>query len=338
MSLAASPAEANQASTMRPSMSGITLDTLLHSNLEARSTAALLRPADGEPLSYAELDRRVSALAGLCASVEPPAGAQVVIAAPLGPEAVIALMAALRAGLAPHMIPVSATSDEAEAVMTSREAPIAIGISELAELRPLLALRSAAARSYHLRLLAGFGAHLPDGVAPADSLGDAGFAGSTTRCALSVSQPGAMNIPVECTEADIMALALDIAREVRPVPASRIVSTMSGVDATTLASSIGFGLIAGIEVTTLGLFHLARLWGCLTSSMAVHLVAPASIEPALHEAGISRHASLASLILIHEAGLAPPAAALSTGEAHAAIVDIWRGGNGQYAAQRRIMI
>jgi AMP-binding enzyme len=345
----ASTAQASPASTrhaqeaakvMRPSMAGITLDTLLQSNLEARATSTLLRPADGQPLSYAELDRRVDALAALFASVEPPANAPVLIAAPLGPEAMIALMAALRAGLSPHLMPASVTADDAEAVMTAREVPIAVGISELAELRPLLALRSAAARSFHLRLLAGFGPHLPDGVAPAGSPADAGFAASAARGMVSFSLPGAgeaqIDCQINCTEAEIMALALDIAREARPAPASRIVSTMSGIDATTLASSLGFGLIAGIEVTTLGLFHLAKLWGCLTSSIAVHLVIPASIEPALTDAGISRHTSLASLIVIHEAGLSAPATALSTDEARIAIIDVWRGSNGNYSAARRI--
>jgi non-ribosomal peptide synthetase component F len=335
-----SPAEARRtvgaAPVARPDLSGVTLDALLHSNLDARGGAPLLRLAEGEPFSYAALDARVDALAGLLRSVEPVPGSQAVIAAPLAPEAIVAVMAAWRAGMSPHAIPASVTAAQAEAVLTATEAPVAIGVSDLAELRPLLSLRAAAARSYHLRLLAGFGASVPDGVAPIDLLptGEAPPVVSG-RGPLYFTLPGADGGATPCTEAEIMALALDIAHELRPSPASRLVTTMSGIDAATLASSIGVGLIAGIEVTTLGLFNLARLWGGLTSSLAVHLVAPAAIKTALDQAGITRHKSLASLILIHEAGLAPPASALLTQTEPPAIIDVWRGAGGVYAAERR---
>jgi hypothetical protein len=293
-------------------------------------------------LTYATLDTRANALAALLASVEPDVGAPALVAATLTPEAVIAVMACLRAGLAPHLVPASITSDEAEALLTLREAPIAIGVGPLEELQPLLALRSAAARSFHLRLLAGFGPHVPDGVAPIDQMPEAAAPPVGERPSLAFTRPGRGGATglstddfVSCKEAAIMSLAFDVARELCPTPASRIVTTMSGVDPATLATSIGLGLIAGIEVTTLGLFSLARLWGSLTSSLAVHLVAPASIEPALDQAGITRHASLASLLLIHEFGNSPSSLPMPEGGRKAAIIDIWRKADGTCLAQRR---
>jgi hypothetical protein len=316
-------------------MAGVTLDTLLSMGVATRAGAPLLRGAAGDPLTYVALDAQANSLAALLASVEPEAAAPTIIAATLTPEALIAIMACLRAGLAPHLVPASLTGDEAEMLLTRREAPIAIGVGEVGELRPLLALRAGAARSFHLRLLAGFGPHVPDGVAPIDQMPAAGPLPLAPRPSLAFTVPSSIGEHVECDEAAIMSLAYAVARELSPAPSSRLVTTMSGVDCTTLATSIGLGLIAGIEVTTLGLFSLAKLWGCLTSSMAVHLVAPASIEPALAQAGITRHASLASLVLIHEVGLVSSALPLAGKGMKASIVDIWRNADGTCAVTKR---
>jgi hypothetical protein len=259
----------------------------------------------------------------------------VIIAATLTPEAVIAIMACLRAGLSPHVVPASITGDEAEVLLTRHEAPIAIGVGAVAELRPLLALRAGAARSFHLRMLAGFGPHVPDGVAPIDQMPEAVHLPPAARPALAFTLPDSLHTHIACDEAAIMSLAYGIARELCPAPASRIVTTMSGVDCATLATSLGLGLISGSEVTMLGLFSLARLWGCLTSSMTVHLVAPASIEPALAQAGITRHASLASLLLIHETGAAVSALPMPEGGMKASIIDVWRNADGTCLAQKR---
>jgi hypothetical protein len=316
-------------------MAGVTLDTLLSMGMGVRAGSPLLRGPEGEPLTHAALDARANALAALLASVQPEGGAPAVISATLSPEALIAIMACLRAGLSPHLVPASITGDEAEALLTRLEAPVAIGVGPVAELRPLLALRAGAARSFHLRLLAGFGPHVPDGVAPIDHLPLAGSPPLAPRPSLAFTLPSSIGNHVECDEAAIMALAYEVAGALFPAPSSRLVTTMSGVDCSTLATSIGVGLIAGIEVTTLGLFSLAKLWGCLTSSMAVHLVAPASIEPALAQAGITRHGSLASLVLIHEVGAEPSALSLVETGMKAGIVDIWRNADGTCVALKR---
>jgi hypothetical protein len=320
-------------------MAGVTLDTLLSTALGVRAGSPLLRGPEGEPITCAALEARASALAALLGSVEPEVAAPVIIAATLTPEALVAIMACLRAGLSPHLVPASITSDEAEALLTRREAPIAIGVGAVAELRPLLALRAGAARSFHLRLLAGFGPHVPDGIAPIDQMPAVGLLppalAPAPRPGLAFTLPSSIGEHTECDEAAIMSLAYEVARELSPAPSSRIVTTMSGVDCATLASSIGVGLIAGIEVTTLGLFSLAKLWGCLTSSMAVHLVAPASIEPALAQAGITRHASMASLVLIHDVGVEFSAMPLPEGGMKAAVIDVWRNADGTCAVQKR---
>jgi hypothetical protein len=316
-------------------MAGVTLDMLLSTGLGGRAASPLLRGPDAEPVTYAGLEVRANSLAALLASVEPEPAAPVVIAATLTPEALIAVMACLRAGLSPHPVPASITGDEAEVLLTRCEAPIAIGVGPVAELRPLLALRAGAARSFHLRLLAGFGPHVPDGVAPIDQLPPAPPLPPAVRPPLACTLPSLMAQRIECDESAIMSLAFDVARELCPAPSSRLITTMSGVDCATLATSLGVGLIAGIEVTTLGLFNLAKLWGCLTSSMAVHLVAPASIMPALEQAGITRHASLASLVLIHDVGRGAMVLPIPDRDMKAVVVDIWRGADGSCAAQKR---
>ncbi len=312
-----------------PDMQGMTFDLML-----AAATGNIMRPANGAPLDAAELTRQANGLAALLASVEPEPGASALALAPLGPEAIVTVLACLRAGIKPHFMSPAAGADRIAATLAAIDAPVAIGVAQVAELRPLLALREAAARSFSLRLLAGFGETLPDGVAPVAALAEAAAPEGCARPALAFGRDGGQ--PAEqAGEAEILQLAVEIAREIVPAPASRIVTTMSGVDSTTLASSFGLSLIAGIETTTLGVFDLARLWGCLSSSLAIHLVAPGSIEGALEEAGLIRHKALASLMLIHEPGENARPLAMPADAGRRPVVDIWRGAGRAEITRRR---
>src|SRR6478752_1453723 len=98
-------------------LDGLDLDTLLKALVRSRGYEAALRDppgrrswSDEQPrsLSFVDLDDRVSRLAGLLSTNHAQPGASVAILAPLGPEALVSILAALRSGLSPLMLPLHA--------------------------------------------------------------------------------------------------------------------------------------------------------------------------------------------------------------------------------------
>ena len=53
---------------------------------------------------------------------------------------------------------------------------MALGVGRVGTLQPLLMLRELAVRAFGMRFVGGFGAEVPDGVAPLDTLMDSGDA------------------------------------------------------------------------------------------------------------------------------------------------------------------
>ena len=276
--------------------------------------------------------------------MEPDAGANVLVTTALGDKALITMLACFKAGLTPCFVPVDLDADALTGQLGQLEAPIAIGSGEYGELRPLLALREAAMRSFHLRLAAGFGPSVPDGVADlgvvmAEDIPLPAPSKAAKNGRISFMSPQDRNrAGIVLDEPVLIAASLEVARELRATPGSRIITTMVGMDLASLASSFGTGLMAGLEVTPLGLFSLARLWACLSGSIATHLVVPAALEEALVQTGVTSHKALASLILVHAEGFDETAVAAkgpSAAIVGCATLDIWRPQPGGITVRRR---
>ncbi|MGW9328906.1 AMP-binding protein [Bosea sp. NPDC055594] len=273
---------------------------------------------------FAELDARVERLAGLLTLARPQPAARVAILAPLGPEALISILACLRAGLSPMPLPPHADEAELLGMIERSGAVMALGVGRIGTLRPLLLLRDVAARAFGMRFIGGFGTDVPDGVAALDQLLGHGAAqpavAATARAAISVVDDGDFSGPFAVQEKDVLAKALEISRVLKPLASSRIITTLVGADLAALATGPGIALLTGVELLPLGLFMLEDLHACLEGGRMVHLVVPAAMEPALARSRLGGHKALSSLVFVRR-GNEPPAA-LAIERPDIAIVDV----------------
>lgn len=296
-------------------LDGLDLDTLLKALAKGRGYEAALRDPPGRrswsdaiptSLSFAQLEERIDQLARLLTINRAQAGAVVAILAPLGPEAIVAILASLRAGLSPLMLPLHATEAELLGLIESAGAVMALGVSRVGPLRPLLTLRNLAVSAFGMRFVGGFGHDIPDGVAPLDTLmASAGLhplEAGAVRAPVFVVDGATLATPQSVGEREILGKALEISRLLKPLTSSRIVTTLVGGDLAALASGLGMSMLTGVELLPLGLFSLGDLQACIAGGRNVHLVLPGAMEPALARSRMAADPALASLVLVHRAG------------------------------------
>jgi AMP-binding enzyme len=296
---------------------GLSLDALLTAARHIRPHDIALRDPPGREswsgmvpgaLSFAALDEQVMKLASLFGMIQAAPGAGVAILAPMGPEVIASIMAALRCGLSPFILPLHASEDDLCALIEQGQAALAVGLSQVGDQRPLVGLRAAAARSYGLRFVGGFGPGVPDGVADINKILESAHGINlqvTTRPGgrILTVDPRVMRLTDSLNEQSMLTASLEMARLLRIAPSSRILTTMIGGDLASLASGLGASLLTGAEFLPLGLFRLSDLWASMTDGRRVHLVLPAAIEPAVLRAGLGQHEAVASLVFVHQGGL-----------------------------------
>ena len=296
-------------------LDGLTLDGLLSAMASARGHEVALRDPPGRAdwseastgsLSFAELDRRVRALAGLLATNHAQPGSAVAILAPMGPELIVSILACLRAGLSPLPLPPHAQEDEVLALAEMSGATLALGMASVGAVKPLLTLRAVALRSFSIRFVGGFGRDIPDGVAALDPL--------LSGQALHPVPPGVVRPPLliggsaeppvltALPERPLLAAALALSQSMKPLASARIVTTLVGSDLAALASGPAMALLTGVELLPLGLFDLGDLRACIASGRATHLVIPGAFEPALATSRLAWNPTLESLIVVHRGG------------------------------------
>jgi len=287
---------------------------------------------------FAELDGRVDRLAGLLMLARPQPGACAAILAPLGPEALVSILACLRAGLSPLLLPVHAGEAELLGLIERSGAVMALGVPRIGSLRPLLLLRDVAARAFGMRFVGGFGADVPDGVAALDQLlghgGSQPFTAAPVRSTISVVDGKSYAGPFPVAEKEVLAKALEISRVLKPLASSRVITTLVGGDLAALATGPGISLLTGVELLPLGLFMLDDLRACLEGGRSVHLVIPAAMEPALARSRLGGHKALASLVVVGRAE--DPPEALRIDRPDLAIVDVRMRSPAEISVSRRL--
>jgi len=297
-----------------PDLEGIGLEALVSVAIATQPDHDFLRePARrdiwsgvaGLPLSFAGLDQRARRLASLLGMSRLPERSKALILAPMGSEQLIAILAALRAGLQPVLLPLSAGSHALQGLFDAAGPCVAIATCRCGDLEPARMLRDAAARSFNARLVCGFGPDVPDGVVPLDSI-----IVSNKRlpdAPAPASPPGLLGLVAETgdgmrqtmLEAELVAASVALARVTRVGTDERVLSTMMNPSFCALASGPYLALLSGAEYLPLGLFSLSALWAGLSDGRATTLVAPAGIEGALRAAGIVGHETVRNLLLVH---------------------------------------
>lgn len=260
-------------------------------------------------LSYRDIDQRARRLASLLSLSRLPERAQALIIAPAGSEQLIAMLAAMRAGLRPFLLPLSAGQPELQGWLDAAGPSIGIATTRFGELAPARMLRDAAARSFNARLVCAFGPDTPDGVVPLDSVLVSTV--SLPELPALSNPPGTLPFAAQTSdgerqslrETDLVAAAVDIARCGHLGGHSRVLSLMTSPSFLGLAAGPYLALLTGAEYLPLGLFSQSALFDALRGGRATTLVAPASIEPALRKAGILGHPDITLVAFLHRHGL-----------------------------------
>ncbi|MGL4438946.1 MAG: AMP-binding protein [Bosea sp. (in: a-proteobacteria)] len=297
-------------------MDGLGLEAFVAVGLRSRPNQLFLREpvrkanwagTDGENLSYADIDQRSRRLASLLSLSRLPERSQALIFVPASSEQLIAILGVLRAGMKPHLMPLSTTSAALQAWLDGAGPSVAIGTSCCGDIEPALMLRDAAARSFNARLVCAFGQNPPDGVVPLDSI----IASNTSLPPMPVvtSPADILTITVETSlgvrqvlkQTEIVSATVEIARLVRLSEDQRLLSLMMSPSFCALASGPYLSMLTGAEYLPLGLFSLSALWAGLSDGKQTTLVAPASIEEALRNAGIIGHESVGNVLFLHAA-------------------------------------
>ena len=310
----------------------VTLDSLLRTNAAARPDAlALADPpdrasfTDGAPrrLRYGELEAAVDRLAGRFKSFALPQNSVVAIQLANTVEAVVALMAALRAGLVPAPVPVLWRRSDLVAALGMIDAKAIVTAARIENERPAEIACEAAIELFGLSFPCAFGAGVPDGMIPLDLAGEtaaelpAAAALASERIAITTFDVAARGyFAVARSDAQWLAAGLATLLEARIEAGDAIVSTLPPASLAGIGSALVPWLLCG---GTLELVHsyAPQAIAAAAGTGRCHLVAPAASLPELAR---PRKNPFASVIAVHR-GLETRTRDLSTTAAEA-IVDL----------------
>ena len=147
------------------------LDTLVSGAVRLRADRVAITDSttgDALPLSFAEFDRRVSALAGFWLDLGLKPGERILVAGGAAATSVIALIAALRAGLDVAVAPLHLSGEEMLDFACATDAVALAADAAYGELAPAEELLSVAAQTPRVRLVCSLGGGRVDGAVDAD--------------------------------------------------------------------------------------------------------------------------------------------------------------------------
>ena len=256
---------------------------------------------DAEPLSFAEFDRRISALAGLWLDLGLKPGECILVAGGAVATSVIALIAALRAGLDIAFAPLHLSTEKMLDFANDTEAVALAAEATYGGLAPAEELLGVAAQAPLVRLVCSLGPGHVDGAVAADpaQLAVSDRPGAATRTGeariLTRAPDGEVVVHRQQT---VVAAALDLVTRARIGMRLPIITTIAPVTFAGLAAGPVAALLAGAPLLLHGPFASAGFTALLERAGPAHLVVPAAMLPALQRANLLDAETLASLILV----------------------------------------
>ncbi len=279
-------------------------------NRPAVGDAAPRRELDGaEPrrLTLGELRREAERLAGLFGQFRLSPGASVAIQLPNVPEAMLAIMGVLRAGLCPLLLPAGLSRIAATRAIADGQCEGIVTATRAGSLKPGEVMRDIAGGNLTIRFVTAFGEDLPDGLIGLDrlpwSLADAAAPldrdhGPDYGLVATLDEASGQIFARSCES--LIATGLGIVAAARMRPGHRVLSLLPPDDLAGLAAGLLPSLAAGVPLTTMGLFDSAALAACLDEGQPTHLIAPGWLEPSLAGSRLGRHPSLAGIVYVHK--------------------------------------
>ncbi|NVO13797.1 MAG: AMP-binding protein [Rhodoplanes sp.] len=264
-------------------------------------------------LTWAEVDRIVSAIARQFRSLGLSTDSVVALQLPNTAESVLALLGVLRAGMIAAPVPLLWRRAELAAALArvSAKAIVAggrIGGTDLAEVA-----MTAAADAFTVRAVCAFGRDLPDGVVPLDPLLTAP-AGGPFQAAERAINPAAHvaivtfdtdlggPLPVGRSHVELLAAGLSIALECRMEHGTTVVSTLQPSSLAALSTGIVPWLLLGGTLALHVPFDAVELGRQLGELDGRVLAVPGPLATRLQEAGVLGQAGgLQSVIAVWRA-------------------------------------
>ena len=273
---------------------------------------ALIDDRGGEPekISFAEFDRRAKALAQAWRGFGFEPGDCLLLIAGATPTSMIAIVAALRAGLELALAPAHLGAGDIAAL--AREAR-AVGLAaepRYGEISPVETLFSVAAIASDVRLVCSLGAEQLDGAVPLDPAQlrvdtDIRLAPQETPPSIwSVDAQGAVHRHRQQT---LIASAFDFAARTGIEPGHTIVSALAPASFAGLVSGPIACLLTGAALVLHGPFEAIGFLSAIRSNADIHLVISGAIAEALGDAALLHRDRIRSAILTTRCDASAPA-------------------------------
>lgn len=293
---------------------GVTLTDLFASTTQMNPQAIALSQASGpgqprRTLTYEAANRAIQRTMEHLLDLGLRPGEIVLVSMAATIEAPVAILAALRAGFTPCLVPVTVTPDEASAVMSAIPARAIVTTGAIGPLRPVDVLRAAAATGGGPRFILAFGERLPAGVIRLDDVlvrsADTGFeavdAGLPQRppAVLTVERRGGRILVHRHEQANLVAASLLTVLRSGMASSEPVLSTLSPMSLAGIATGLGPCLLTAGALAQEPLFSTASFLSSLSAHPRLHIVVPGALEGPLGESGLSTSVAIASIVLLH---------------------------------------
>jgi hypothetical protein len=279
---------------------GVSLDALFRSNVRARPAANAL-VGTGRHLSYAEADDAIARIAGRLRSFRLSPGSVVALQLPNSPQAILALLAVMRAGLVAAPVPMPWHRADLVTALATVQPKASISLARYGDERPAETMCEAAAELFQLSFPCAFGHDVPDGVialdrddAPPDPGGTAPLVSGAGEVAIVTFDVAAHGFfPVARGHSQWLAVGLAVLLEARIESGDSILTTVPPNSLAGIGTSLLPWLLSG------GALELVDPSGPIEPARQerpCHLVGPAA---AASELSIKFGAQFASCIAVH---------------------------------------
>ena len=279
------------------------LESLVSGAARMRAERAALcdSTTSAQPVTFAEFDRRVSALAGFWRDLGLQPGERILLATGATATNVIALFAALRAGLDAALAPLHLDAAEMVDFACRCDAAALAAEAVYGESWPAEDLMGIASRAPRVRFVCSLGGGDIDGAVDADpaklAASTAIIAGATPSASRILTRSPTGEI-VHHKQRTLVAAALDLVTRAHIGMRLPIVTTIAPTTFAGLCAGPVAALLAGAPLILHGPFQSAEFSTLLRRWSPAHLVAPSALLAALRGAQLVNSQRLASLILV----------------------------------------
>ncbi len=299
----------NLSGAMAAPWTGVTLAELFASTvrLNGQSLAFSGIAPDGPVnLTFAQADHVVERIVERLEELIVEPGAPVALVMPCAVEAPLALIAVLRAGFMPCLLPVTLETETMKTALATCGARAVVTVGAIGAMRPAERVRSACIFEDGPRYVLAFGDRLPGGVIPLDGILHRAYDTAVRARPLPprFSAPPIMTLATSnaWTHQDqegLVATALALVLRANIASGEAMLSTLAPVTAAALSTGFVPALLTGGALHMTGVFSGADFVDQVEGAARPHVVVPASLEEPLARSGLLDGADIATAIIMH---------------------------------------